>query len=79
MREHGLSRIEATHEAEQGWREECLELVKPTLFPQADSWYMGANIPGKQREILMYSGGVPMYMAALGECAANGYDGYTLS
>lgn len=79
MREHGLSRIEATHEAEQGWREECLELVKPTLFPQADSWYMGANIPGKQREILMYSGGVPMYMAALGECAAKGYDGYTLS
>ena len=79
MREHGLSRIEATPEAEQAWRDECLELVKPTLFPQADSWYMGANIPGKQREILMYSGGVPMYMAALGESAAKGYEGYTLS
>lgn len=79
MRKHGLSRIEATQQAEEAWRNECLELVKPTLFPQADSWYMGANIPGKQREILMYSGGVPMYMAALGECAANGYEGYTLS
>ncbi len=79
MREQGLSRIEATPEAEEAWRKECMDLVEPTLFPQADSWYMGANIPGKQREILMYTGGIPMYMATIGESAANGYAGYTLS
>ena len=79
MRERGLSRIEATPEAEEAWRQQCLELVKPTLFPKADSWYMGANIPGKKREILMYTGGVPMYMEALNACAANGYEGYALS
>ena len=79
MRERGLSRIETTPEAEEAWRQQCLELVKPTLFPKADSWYIGANIPGKKREILMYTGGVPMYMEALNACAANGYEGYALS
>ena len=79
MRKHGLSRIEATVEAEQDWRQQCLELVKPTLFPKADSWYMGGNIPGKRREILMYPGGVPMYMEALRTSAANGYEGFVLS
>jgi len=79
MRERGLSRIEATPEAEEAWRKKCLELVKPTLFPKADSWYMGANIPGKKREILMYTGGVPAYMETLSACAANRYEGYALS
>jgi cation diffusion facilitator CzcD-associated flavoprotein CzcO len=79
LREHNLSRIEATAEAEQSWREQCLELVKPTLFPKADSWYMGANIPGKKREILMYPGGLPMYMEALRQSAADGYAGFELS
>ncbi len=79
LREHNLSRIEATPQAEQAWREECLELVRPTLFPQADSWYMGANIPGKKREILMYPGGLPMYMEALEKSAAEGYAGFELS
>ncbi len=79
MRDHGLSRLEPTREAEEAWRVECLELAKPTLFPQADSWYMGANIPGKKREIQMYPGGVPKYMEALRASAANGYEGYSLS
>ena len=79
MRDHGLSRLEPTREAEEAWRVECLELAKPTLFPQADSWYMGANIPGKKREIQMYPRGVPKYMEALRASAANGYEGYILS
>ena len=40
---------------------------------------MGANIPGKTRELLMYSGGLPLYLQELQESAAKGYDGYDLS
>jgi hypothetical protein len=79
MRDRGLTRIEPTAEAEEAWRNLCLELVKPTLFPKADSWYMGANIPGKPREILMYPGGLPMYLQELKESAEKGYEGYVLA
>ena len=78
LREHGLTRIEATPEAEEAWRNQCLELANATLFPQADSWYMGANIPGKVRELLMYPGGLPLYLQELRESAAKGYEGYVL-
>ncbi|MEM7468107.1 MAG: NAD(P)/FAD-dependent oxidoreductase [Pseudomonadota bacterium] len=79
MRERGLTRIETTPEAEEAWRADCLKLVEPTLFPRADSWYMGANVPGKPREILMYPGGVPLYLEELQRCVDNGYSGYVLS
>ena len=49
-----------------------------TLFPKADSWYMGANIPGKPRELLNYPGGVPLYLQMCEASAANGYDGFVL-
>jgi hypothetical protein len=40
---------------------------------------MGANIPGKPREILMHVGGLPLYTAEIGDCAKNGYKGFTLA
>jgi cyclohexanone monooxygenase len=79
LRERGLTRIEPTREAEEGWRKLCQELAEPTLFPKADSWYMAANIPGKTREMLMYPGGVPAYLEILRNCASAGYDGYALT
>ena len=79
LREHGHTRIEATHEAEDGWSKLCQELAAPTLFPQADSWCMAANVPGKVREMLMYAGGVPAYLDILNDCRANGYAGYALA
>jgi cation diffusion facilitator CzcD-associated flavoprotein CzcO len=79
LRDQGLSRIEPTVEAEQAWRQECLDLVAPTLLPQANSWYMGANVPGKPREILFYTGGAPLYIEKLKASAAAGYSGYVLS
>jgi len=78
LRRNGLTRIEATSEAEEAWRKQCLELAEMTLFPKADSWYMGANIPGKVRELLMYPGGLPLYLQELRESAAKGYAGYVL-
>ncbi len=50
-----------------------------TLYPQANSWYMGANIPGKPRIFMPYVGGVGVYRKTCDEVAANGYEGFTLS
>jgi cyclohexanone monooxygenase len=50
-----------------------------TLFPKADSWYMGANIPGKPREMLMYPGGLPRYLETFQACRERGYEGFTLA
>src|SRR5262249_28048293 len=56
----------------------CLDLAKETMFAKADSWYMGANIPGKVREMLMYPGGLTLYLQELRESAEKGYTGYVL-
>ena len=79
MRDHELTRIEPTQAAEEAWRTKCLELAEPTLFPKADSWYMGANIPGKKKEMLMFPGGLPMYLDEIRQCIDNDYAGYELS
>jgi cyclohexanone monooxygenase len=56
-----------------------LALADATLFPRADSWYLGANIPGKPREILSFAGGLPAYMAKCAESAERGYEGFAIS
>jgi cyclohexanone monooxygenase len=78
LRERGLSRIEATPEAEADWNDQIEARIKTTLFPLADSWYMGANIPGKPRQILNYPGGAPLYLHKCAQCAAAGYAGFAL-
>ncbi len=79
MRRNNLRRIEATPEAEEAWRDHVAELVAATLFPRAQSWYMGANIPGKKREMLVYPGGLPLYLQKCKESADAGYAGFMLS
>ena len=79
MRRNNLRRIEATPEAEEAWRDHVAELVGATLFPRAQSWYMGANIPGKKREMLVYPGGLPLYLQKCKESADAGYAGFALS
>jgi cyclohexanone monooxygenase len=49
-----------------------------TLFPLANSWYMGANVPGKARIFMPYIGGFPAYQKKCAEVAANGYEGFVL-
>ncbi|MBC7492676.1 MAG: hypothetical protein H7241_09565, partial [Novosphingobium sp.] len=44
--------------------------------PQADSWYMGANVPGKPRVFLPYVGGFPAYVEACNAVAVNDYAGF---
>ena len=53
--------IEATDAAEDDWVAHVAEVANFTLFPRADSWYIGANVPGKPRVFLAYLGGVGTY------------------
>jgi cation diffusion facilitator CzcD-associated flavoprotein CzcO len=79
LRQHHFTRFEATVTAEEAWRAQVLEIADSTLFPRADSWYFGANIPGKRREMLSYAGGLSTYMAKCNESAERGYEGFAIN
>ncbi len=77
MRVRGFSRIEAEQAAEDAWVRHNNEVADRTLYPLANSWYVGANIPGKPRIFMPYVGGVAAYKKKCDEVAANGYEGFT--
>ena len=79
LRASGNSTIEATHEAEDEWVRHVADIAGLTLFSKADSWYLGANIPGKRRVFMPYVGGVMMYRQRCDEIAAKGYEGFAIS
>ena len=79
QRDRDIAGIEATQGAEDGWVAHVNEVAHNTLYPQANSWYMGANIPGKPRVFLPYIGGIPAYRAICNEVVANGYRGFALT
>jgi len=74
-----LDLIEAEIEAEDAWVEHVNEVAEPTMFMHANSWYLGANIPGKPRVFMPYAGGVGAYRQHCDKVVANGYEGFTLS
>ena len=71
--------IEATPGAEDDWVRHVNEVADGTLYPQANSWYLGANIPGKPRVFMPYIGGVAVYREKCDAVAANGYEGFSLT
>lgn len=79
MREQNQNRIEAQAGAEQAWTEHVKEVADRTLYPRANSWYMGANIPGKPRVFMPYVGGVKAYNQRCQEVVRDGYAGFTIS
>jgi cyclohexanone monooxygenase len=79
LREIGCGSIEAGVEAEDAWAGHVNEIGQMTLYPQANSWYMGANIPGKPRVFMPYIGGVAAYRQKCDEVAAKGYQGFELA
>jgi cation diffusion facilitator CzcD-associated flavoprotein CzcO len=79
LRERGQEVIEATLEAEDRWVAHVNEVGHATLYPLANSWYMGANIPGKPRIFMPYIGGVGAYRQICDDVAARGYEGFILS
>ena len=77
--ERQLGAIEATAEAQDAWVAHVNEVAEGTLFPLANSWYLGANVPGKPRVFMPYIGGFGVYRQKCSEIAANGYEGFALS
>jgi len=78
LRERGVGAIDATVEAEDRWVHHVNEVANLTLFPTANSWYMGANVPGKPRVFMPYIGGLPRYTEVCDDVAADDYRGFTL-
>jgi len=71
--------VEATARAEAAWTETCCTIADMTLFPQADSWIFGANIPGKARAVMFYMAGLVHYRAQLATVKERDWDGFSLS
>jgi len=77
MAEHGHTVIDASTQAQDQWVAETNALAEMTLLPgSATSWYMGANIPGKPRRVLVYLGGAPRYRAICDNVQQNDYRGF---
>jgi cyclohexanone monooxygenase len=79
LRTQGLARIEPTADAEVAWVAHVNQVADSTLYPRANSWYVGANIPGKPRVFMPYVGGVGAYRRRCDEIAANGYEGFEVT
>jgi cyclohexanone monooxygenase len=79
LRQRGCQCVEATPEAEEAWVAHVNEVGNTTLYPRANSWYTGANIPGKPRIFMPYIGGVGTYRQKCDEVAANGYQGFSIT
>ena len=76
LRTEGSTAIEPTEEAVAGWVRHVNDYADITLMPRANSWYMGANVPGKPRVFLPYAGGVDGYRRACDEVVAGDYVGF---
>ncbi|GAA4142119.1 NAD(P)/FAD-dependent oxidoreductase [Actinomadura keratinilytica] len=79
LRKNGLTRSEAVLEKEDAWVEHVNEVAAQTLYPRGNSWYLGANVPGKPRVFMPYAGGVGRYRRICADVAARDYDGFALS
>ncbi len=77
--ERQVRTIEATAKAQADWVAHVNEVAAGTLYPQANSWYIGANVPGKPRVFMPYIGGFPAYRDKCDQVAAGGYEGCVLA
>ena len=75
LREHDVRTIEASRDAEDAWVAHVNEVAGETLYLDCNSWYLGANIPGKPRVFMPYLG-FPPYVEKCNEVAAKGYEGF---
>jgi cyclohexanone monooxygenase len=79
MGQRQMDAIEATEAAEEMWVAHVNEVANMTLYPQANSWYIGANVPGKPRVFMPYPGGVNVYRDFCRDVVAKGYEGFVMS
>ena len=74
----GFSEIKAEPVAEQTWVEVVNMRSQATLYPRCNSWYLGANVPGKPRVFMPYLG-FPDYVARLQEIRDARYEGFVFA
>ncbi len=79
LHKHQLDRIAPAPQAEADWVAHVNQVADSTLYPLANSWYMGANIPGKPRVFMPYVGGFDRYKRHCDAIAAKGYEGFRLT
>jgi cation diffusion facilitator CzcD-associated flavoprotein CzcO len=81
VRDHGFTTVEPAPEAQDAWVEHVNQVAEGTMFTSTtcNSWYLGANIPGKPRVFLPYVGGLPRYIEKTEAIAAAGYEGFVLA
>ena len=78
IRKHNIKSVEAGVDAETAWVAHVNEVAEPTMYMLANSWYLGANIPGKPRVFMPYVGGLGNYRKKCNEVADAGYKGFIL-
>ncbi len=78
MERRNVSIVEPTEAAEKQWGDHVQECADARLFGNTASWYMGANVPGKPRVFMPYTGGVGAYRQKCDEVATHDYEGFAL-
>jgi cation diffusion facilitator CzcD-associated flavoprotein CzcO len=74
--DHGHTAIEATADAVDDWNAELNRRADASLFTKANSWYLGANVPGKPRVFMLFIGGFATYLDICNEVVNAGYKGF---
>jgi cyclohexanone monooxygenase len=78
LRGKNVKHIEANEDAENDWVAHVGEVADATLYPRANSWYVGANIPGKPRVFTPYVAGLDKYRRICDDIATSDYRGFSL-
>jgi len=76
LRDQHHATIEPTAEAEERYMTLVTEIANRSLMPKANTWYVGANIPGKARFFPIFAGGLNKYTDMCNEAAESGYPGF---
>jgi cyclohexanone monooxygenase len=76
MEKHGHARVEPKVKAENDWVAYVNDVAAETIYPTCNSWYLGANVPGKPRVFMPYVG-FPPYVAKCEEIVAKDYEGFS--
>jgi cation diffusion facilitator CzcD-associated flavoprotein CzcO/acetyl esterase/lipase len=79
LREAGFTTMEATETAQAGWAQHMADCSTLTLHRLANTWYTGANVPGKAQGVMPYTGGVGPYRSICDEVVGRGMLGFKLS
>lgn len=76
MEANGLTTVESTHDADEAWTRHMADVAAPSLFWESNNWFVGANVPGKPRVLMIYLGGFESYRDHTQRIAREGYSGF---